>query len=378
MESLSGPRPQYRAGKPLAVALITPGFPPQLGGVERVVGNLAEALARRDHEVTVLAHRPRSWTPPSLESGDFTVKRFPDWTGSRQFRVAPGLWKHLRECSDRYEVLHAHSFHASAALAAARMTDAPLVFTPHYHGVGHTVAARAVHFAYDRLAGRIFDRSSSVICVSRAEAEMVSHDYPRAARKVVVIPNGVEVLDIAAAVPLAIDRPVVLVSGRLESYKQVALCIRAFAHLDSEPLLVITGSGPESGRLRSLTYQLGLEHRVQFAGHVDDSVLRRWQRTASVSLNLSRHEAFGLVVLEAAIAGARVVATAIPAHTELAEKLGDLAVLVPVDASPAEIASALREQLVYPNEGVRVLDARSWSEIAERTESEYQRALSGA
>src|SRR5215467_13604033 len=44
---------------PMRISLVSPGFPPQLGGVEVVVGSLADALCAHGHRVTVYAQRPR-------------------------------------------------------------------------------------------------------------------------------------------------------------------------------------------------------------------------------------------------------------------------------------------------------------------------------
>ena len=70
-----------------------PGFPPQLGGVEVVVGYLADELCGDGHQVTVYAQRPRGSSFPA--SPDYPVRRFADWSGSRQFPVAPGLARAL-------------------------------------------------------------------------------------------------------------------------------------------------------------------------------------------------------------------------------------------------------------------------------------------
>ena len=41
-------------------------------------------------------------------------------------------------------IVHAHSYHSLAALAAGFSYRGPFVFTPHYHGTGHTGFARSL------------------------------------------------------------------------------------------------------------------------------------------------------------------------------------------------------------------------------------------
>jgi glycosyltransferase involved in cell wall biosynthesis len=353
----------------LRLALVTPGFPPDFGGVESVVAALASHLARRGHRIDVLAHA-RHGQPPSVstldEGVDVTVRRFPDRTRTRRFEVAPSLWRHLHRNGDRYDVVHAHSFHVTASLAAAVASTAPLVFTPHYHGVGHTSAARAAHVIYDVIASRIFTRARAIICVSHAEAALVVRDYPQAAAKITVIPNGVNVDEISAATPLETDRPVVLVAGRLEHYKQVDLAIRAAALMDTDVTLAIAGGGPQAGALAALVDDLGLSHRVRLLGQLSTDDLRRWQRTASVTLCLSRHEAFGLTLLEAAAAGSHVVATNIAAHVEVASTAGVDPVMLDVDVHPAVVAAAVETALSEARPAP--LDVPTWQDVAARTE----------
>lgn len=361
----------------MKICLVSPGFPPDLGGVETVVGHLAAGIKADGHALRVLTHRRRPATrAPQLgmspEQDD--VVRFTDWTHTRQFPLAPGLWRHLRRHGGRYDLLHAHSFHASAAAAAAFMSDQPLVFSPHYHGVGHTQAARVAHLAYDRVATRIFDRASVVVCVSGAEAQLLIADFPGVEGKVKVIPNGVDVASILEAEPYAVDRPVILHAGRLEAYKQVDATLRALREVP-DAVLVVVGTGPESAALERMSAELGLADRVRFLGFVSTQELRRWQRTASATVSMSRHEAFGLVLLEAAVAGSQVVASEIPAHVEVEGSLHRRARLVSADAGPGELAEALREALTVGRVPPSVGTVLGWPEIARRTLDVYASVL---
>ena len=63
-------------------------------------------------------------------------------------------------------------------------------------------------------------------------------------------------------------------------------------------------------------------------------------------MSLSAREAFGLVLLEAAVAGSRVVASDIPAHAELAHRLGRVgAAMAVVTPDVAAVAAALDSQV---------------------------------
>ncbi len=357
----------------MRISLVSPGFPPQLGGVEVVVGHLADELRRRDHQVAVYAQRPRGSSFPARH--DYPVRRFADWSGSRQFPVAPGLVRALWRDKGLFDIIHAHSFHAVPAMMAATVPKVPLVFTPHFHAVGHTRAASALHIVYDPLASLLFRRADKVTCVSEAESELLLRRYPSVESRLSVIPLGVDTQALLTAEPFETDLPIVLVAGRLEPYKRVDMAIRAFARMRKDAQLVVCGTGSHLPTLERLVRELGITTRVSFRGLVSDDELRRWQRTATSTLSLSAREAFGLVLLEAAVAGSRVVASDIPAHAELAQRVARIDARLDVVAPDvAAIAAVLDHQVemgrlaTLPDQGFH------WSAMAQQFEVIYQSA----
>jgi glycosyltransferase involved in cell wall biosynthesis len=353
------------------ISLVSPGFPPQLGGVEVVVGYLADELRGHGQTVTVYAQRPRGASFST--SRDYPVRRFADWGGFRQFPVAPGLARALWRDRAQFDVIHAHSFHAVPAMMAATVPEAPMVFTPHFHGVGHTRAASVLHIAYDPLATLLFRRADRVTCVSVAESELLLRRYPSVEPRLCVIPLGVDVQALLAAEPFETDRPIVLIAGRLEPYKRVDVALRAFASMHGDARLVICGTGSGQPALERLAQELGIGTRVCFRGPVSDGELRRWQRTATSTVSLSAREAFGLVLLEAAVAGSRVVASDIAAHWELSHRLGRAdGRMVVVKPAVAAVAAALDSQIEMGRLTMLSDQGLSWSAMARGFEAIYR------
>jgi glycosyltransferase involved in cell wall biosynthesis len=357
---------------PMRVSLVSPGFPPQLGGVEIVVGHLADELFGYGHRVTVYAQRPRGSSFPA--GRDYPVRRFGDWSGSRQFPVAPGLLRALWRDRGLFDVIHAHSFHAVPAMMAATVPKVPLVFTPHFLATGGTRIASTMHIVYDPLARLLFRRAEKVTCVSAAEAEEVLQRYPFIEPRLSVVPLGANIKALLAAEPFDTDRPLILVAGRLEAYKRVDTAIRAFARMrNKDARLVVCGTGPHRPVLERLVRELGIASRVSFRGQVSQEELRRWQRTATVTLSLSSMECFGLVLLEAAVAGSRVVASDIPAHAELADRVGRVdarMALVALDAAAA--AAALDDQVEMGRLATLADRSFDWSAMTRRFEAIYR------
>ncbi|WP_196073302.1 glycosyltransferase [Nakamurella alba] len=381
-------RPAPSGPGPLRITLVTPGFPPVRGGVEEHVGRLAAELARGGDDVRVLT-ADRSAPTGTVIGADGLEIRTVRAAATTAMSIAPGMLPEafrrirraggpVRRASVPDDVVHVHSYHASSGFAALAGRKRPLVLTPHYHGGGHTAAARALHLVYG-LAGRLMFRSAAaVICVSDAERDLLEADFPATRGRTVVIPNGADTTAIRAAAPFLGEPPTVLVVGRLEPYKGVHRMAEAMVAVPGAQLVII-GSGSSAAELRSRADALGLGERLRLLGGVDTADLHRWLRTASVLVSLSDHEAFGMAPLEAAAAGARVVLSDIPAHREITRRyLGDAAVLLPARDSDDPAGAAVDTDRIAAAVNAAldgsprvVVDVPDWVDIARSTRQVY-------
>lgn len=362
------------ASTALRVAVATPSYPPELGGLGVHVRNLATALAGEGCDATVLT-QTRARGPHAPDTGPVKVLRFESRLGGRRFGYAPRLRRYARAHRTEFDVVHAFSYHAPVALAVSGAIDAPIFFSPVFHAEGHSVLARTAHFAYRPLARRVFERSEAILCSSNAERADVVRLYPFCSRWARVVPIAVDAEHYEGIEPFDLDRPVVLSAGRLDRYKRVDDVVRAMAPLAGRATLVITGTGPELEPLRRLVTTEGLDGSVQVLGGVDEHELRRWQRTATVVASLSARESFGLSLAEGIVAGASIVASDIPAHREMATALGASPVFVPPDATIGDITDALQRALETGRPGPPSKTPRAWSDVARDTIAVYEDAL---
>jgi glycosyltransferase involved in cell wall biosynthesis len=267
-----------------------------------------------------------------------------------------------------------HSYHTLVGHAAVG-NGPPLIFTPHYHGTGHTALRAALHWLYRPVGARLFGAADAIVCVSDAERDLVVRHFPSVAGKVVTIPNGTNpkplLSDEDSDMP---SEPVVLTVGRLERYKNVDLIIDAFRALPSSAILVIVGDGPDRARLERHAEASEPGWPVRFTGRISDAVLDQWLAHAEIVTSASDHEAFGLTLAEGLASGAQVVASAIPAHAELASLAGVAAPVTLVDPRDARqftksLAAALRVGRV-PTGGLKL---PSWAEVIADTRELYSR-----
>lgn len=144
--------------------------------------------------------------------------------------------------------------------------------------------------------------------------------------KLVVIPNGTELLDGESA-----DREAVLNEfnipagsrivgsvGRLARQKRgrdLIWAMQLLRQLTNRVYYLVVGSGPERGELVRLAEHMGCDHLVRFAGHREDAT--RLIRAFDVFWLASDFEGMSNSMMEAMAAGVPVVASDIPPNREL-------------------------------------------------------------
>jgi glycosyltransferase involved in cell wall biosynthesis len=354
----------------MRIAMVSAHYAPFAGGVESHVEEIAKRLADYGETVEILTHRDDPDLPDTEMRDGVLVRRHKVPVTSQHFGVSPAVWATLLRHRHRYDVVHAHGYHSAAPLAATMAGASPLVFTPHYHGTGHSPLRKAIHVPY-RAAGMVMAaRSQRIICVSHAEANLFLTHFPSARPRVTVIPNGADLERITKAEPFPDAGPVVLTGGRLQSYKQIDRIVEAMALTPPGLRLVVTGDGPERGALEALAAERGLAERVRFIGRVETDLLYRWYASADVFCSMSSNEAMPVTILELLAAGARVVASDIPAHRDIRDRTAGAITLVPLDAAPEVLARALGDALNQPSAPAQQIP--TWDEVAKRTLDVYR------
>ena len=352
----------------MRVAHVVASYHPRIGGVETHVRRIAEACAVAGDDVTVLTHA--TGTAPATEyAGAVRVLRFQETVRSARYPLSLPLFRYLARHAGEFEVAHVHSYHTLVGQAAVR-SGLPFVFTPHYHGTGHTAAASLMHRVYRPAGARVLAGANAIICVSQAERDLVIGDFPAIVRKVRVIPNGTDSRPATVRGPNPPSGPqMVLTVGRVERYKNVDLIIRAFSGVRTEATLVVVGDGPDRPRLERLAASVG---RVRFTGRISDAELEALLSAADVVTSASDYEAFGLVVADGLAAGARVVASGIPAHLEIGRLAGTAAPISYVNPrNTTDFAAALDAALAMGRASAGQAWLPSWSEIADQTRDLY-------
>lgn len=391
-------------------------YPPVVvGGLGRHVHALATELAAAGHDVVVLSRRPAGSDAATHPTTDEVLD------GVRVLRVAEDPL-HLEFDRDlvawtlamghallrgaltrlvpfwRPDVVHAHDWLvAHPAIALADVLEVPLVATIHateagrYAGWLSSPLSRQVHSAEWWLARRA-DTLITCSAAMRAEAAELFEVDPG---PIVVLHNGIAPRRWranAARVRAVRERyapgeaPVLLYFGRLEYEKGVHDLVAALprirrAHPGAR--LVVAGTGTAHDQLVAAAETHRVRRSVTFTGHLPDADLAALLRAVDVVVLPSRYEPFGIVALEAAAAGAPLVAST-------AGGLGEVVVdgETGVSFAPgnvAGLASAVGTVLADPAAAARraraarkrLGSAFEWSRIAADTAAVYAAAECG-
>jgi glycosyltransferase involved in cell wall biosynthesis len=365
--------PSCVSGRPIMrIAQVCPRYYPNIGGIESHVQAISERLVRRGFEVDVLTTDPTGRLAREETANGVRVVRFKSWAPSDSYYFSSEMRDFLAKSDDHYDIVHAHSYHAMPALYASQArAGKKFVFTPHYHGTGHTSFRRLLHVPWRYYARQIFDTSDLIISVSNFERDLILKDFGLDSRKVVLVPDGLNLHEFdSGSVKRAANRDGtvrILCVSRLERYKGIQYLLKCLAGLDNNFTLEVIGSGPFKPELVREACNLGVTSRVSFIeGLRRDELLSRY-REARVFVLLSKHEAFGIVVAEALASGLPCVVSRASALAEWIDNESCFGIDYPIDvnalsglvAKTATLPSVSRHGLV------------DWEEVANKMAKMY-------
>ena len=356
----------------LRALVLTPDFPPAVGGIQTVLHRVLEHAKGLRPRVVTLRHENGAFFDAGL---DFPVHRVPrtplGYRATIGLLNADAVQQALRHRPQ--VILSGHIVVAPAATLIRRVLGVPVAQYLH----GYELAARP---------------SLTSFAVRHAEANIAVSHYTKevairagaSRRRVHVIPNGVD----ADGTRPPVERnsaPTVLTVAQLSyRYKGHDVMLRALPLVAArvpEVRWVVVGEGPLRPELETLAQSYGVRDRVRFVGRVSDSERDAWYHRAHVFAMPARTpaagvgEGFGIAFLEANAHGLPVVAGAVGGALEAVVD-GETGVLVePTDH--IAVADAITDLLEDP-EGARRLGAVgaerarrefAWPSIAARVEA---------
>ena len=323
----------------MKILMLTWEYPPRIvGGIARVVHDLSHKLVKEGHEVTVVTYKEGD----SLEfENDKGVKvyrvqnyiihanNFTDWVMQLNFNLAAKATQIINE-QGKFDCIHAHDW--LVAYSAKTLKDAfniPIVTTIHATESGRN---SGIHDDMQRYINDtewlLTYESSEVIVNSNYMKCELQRLFGLPFEKINVIPNGINLnnfnginRDYDFRRKYAMDNEkIILYIGRLVYEKGIQHLISAMPKIINgynDTKLIIGGKGGMYDELKAQAKALGIENKVYFTGYLTSKEVQKMYKCADVAVFPSTYEPFGIVALEAMLAGVPTVVSDIGGLNEI-------------------------------------------------------------
>jgi glycosyltransferase involved in cell wall biosynthesis len=347
--------------------LVLPWDIRELGGVTNVVANLARVLPELGADPVIFVSSWDDRAPRETRQDGRAVvycRCEVPWGEGASPRMLlhylvmlPFILARLRAVTRRYSVRTVNFHYPSlgglsfALLKLLRLYSGSLVLTFH----GQDVKQLEQRGALNRVLWRfLLRRSDAVIACSANLARRVELAAGLAPGRVHAVHNGIDPARAAAergaAPPANVgSAPFVLSVGTFERKKGQDVLINAFAALASDhpdlKLVLIGADGPTRGALEQLvaTCGPGIAHRIDLLVNVAHGTVLSYMQKARLFALPSREEPFGIVLLEAGLSGAAVVASRTGGVPEIIDDGSNGLLVDPENAN--ELEAAIRRLL---------------------------------
>lgn len=281
----------------MKVALVILHADSSRGGAERYTVDLAAALARRGHDVLLLAS---SFAAPIDHVSNVTIPSRGLSRAARYGAFLNNLDHHLSEAG--YAIVH--------AMLPVRSCD---LYHPHAGIAAEALNRPSIHFNPRRKAMATIEndlltrpKPPVVLCLSNYIKGFVTKHYPMLSDRLETLFNAVDLAHFSPG-HQATSKPTALIIANDFERKGLGTALRALALVGSECLnLQVVGKEP-AGRFATLAADLKISNAVNFLGPSTDP--RSRYAAADFFVLPTRHDPCSLVVLEALAMGLPVIST---------------------------------------------------------------------
>ena len=388
----------------MKILMLTWEYPPRIvGGIARVVHDLSKRLIKDGHAVTVVTYRDNADVPEYENDKGVNVYRvdnymihpnnFIDWIMQLNFNMLSKATEIINK-EGGFDVIHAHDWLVTyAAKSLKNAYDIPIVATIHATEAGRN---SGIHDETQRYINDtewlLTYEATEVIVNSNYMKNEIQRLFGLPFDKINVIPNGINLSNFTGIErdydfrrQYAMDNEkIILYVGRLVYEKGVQHLIAAMPKILSnynDAKLIIAGRGGMMDELRAEASNLGLNDKIYFTGYLNSKQVQKMYKCADVAVFPSTYEPFGIVALEAMLAGVPTVVSDVGGLDEIvthgvdgmksyagnANSIADSVTALLYDHQLATNVSKKAKQ--------KVKDQFNWEKIAQDTHFTYEKAI---
>jgi glycosyltransferase involved in cell wall biosynthesis len=330
-----------------------------------------------------------------------------DYKGGNLFSFA--LWRHLTKIPS-LDIIHAHTGKRLGGIVRHTAKKLGIPYVLSLHGGLHDVPAEQMEqlieptkgaIEWGKLLGwwvgsrKVIEDAGAILCVGQREQELTQERFPD--KRVLYFPNGVSPERYATGDRNSFrqlhgipdDAFLVVMVGRLDPQKNQAMAIDAIRRLrDKHPNIYLLMIGHVTDpnyrtELQWMIDQSACPGRIALIPGLDPSnnALVDAYHAADLFVLTSKHEPFGIVILEAWAANLPVIATRVGGIRALIEDGVDGATVESEDS--AALAGAISNLIESPdqrrtlaeNGRNKAIKQYSWKHIADRLVHVYQEVI---
>lgn len=387
----------------MKILMLTWEYPPRVvGGIARVVHDLSHRLIKDGHEVTVVTYKDGD-APDYEDDKGVNVYRvnnymiqpnnFIDWIMQLNFNLIAKANEIINEQGE-FDVIHAHDWLVAYAAKTLKTSyNIPIVATIHATEAGRN---SGIHDDTQRYINdtewMLTYESTEVIVNSNYMKCELQRLFGLPFEKINVIPNGINInnfngieKDYDFRRQYAMDNEkIILYIGRLVYEKGIQHLISALPKIlasYNDAKLIIGGKGGMIDELREQVRNMGLENKVYFTGYLNSKQVQKMYKCADIAVFPSTYEPFGIVALEAMLAGVPTVVSDIGGLNEIIDHKENGMKSYAGNAN--SIADSVLELLydqqlcanVAKNAKAKVKQNFNWNKIAQDTYFAYEKAI---
>lgn len=387
----------------MKILMLTWEYPPRIvGGIARVVNDLSKRLIKDGHDVYVVTYREGSTPYYENDKGVHVYRvdnyminpnNFIDWIMQLNFNMVTKV-NELIAKGEKFDVIHAHDWLvAYAAKTLKNSYNLPLVSTIHATEAGRN---GGIHDEVQRYINdtewMLTYESSEVIVNSKFMKNDLQRLFGLPYEKINVVANGINSTAYSGVEKdydfrrqyAADNEKIILFMGRLVYEKGVQHLISAMPKILEnyhDAKLVIAGKGGMLDELKAQVEAMGLGQKVYFTGYLNAKQVSKMYKCADISVFPSTYEPFGIVALEAMLAGVPTVVSDVGGLNEIVDHGVDG--MKSYAGNPNSLADSILALLFNPQlcESIakkakaKVKNEYSWTKIAQDTHFIYQKAI---
>lgn len=387
----------------MKILMLTWEYPPRIvGGIARVVHDLSKRLIKDGHEVYVVTYKEGDLPEYENDKGvqvyrvenyNINPNNFIDWVMQLNFNLVAKANEIIAK-EGNFDVIHAHDWLvAYAAKTLKHSFNIPLVATIHATESGRN---GGIHDETQRYINDtewlLTYEASEVIVNSNYMKNELQRLFGLPFEKINVVSNGINLTNFNGVERdydfrrkyAADNEKIILFMGRLVFEKGVQHLISAMPKIlanYNDAKLIIAGKGGMIDELKSQVEYLGLGNKVYFTGYLNSKEVCKMYKCADISVFPSTYEPFGIVALEAMLAGVPAVVSDIGGLNEIVSHGEDG--MKSYAGNSNSLADSILSLLYNPQlcdnitkkAKIKVKEQFNWAKIAQDSHFTYQKAI---